>query len=122
MLWISGDTVLYDGVRAVARRLKIDTALMHLGAVRFPVTGAVHYTMTAKEAVQLCRLIKPRTVIPIHYEGWKHFHEGRREIEQEFAAAEDSIRSQLRWLPLGVPVDLEVSQPGLFMRDSEGSF
>ena len=39
MLWISGDTVLYDGVREVADRLDVDTALLHLGGVRFPVTG-----------------------------------------------------------------------------------
>ena len=39
VLWISGDTVLYDGVREVADRLQVDTALLHLGGVRFPVTG-----------------------------------------------------------------------------------
>ena len=30
-LWISGDTVLYDGVREVADRLEVDTAIVHLG-------------------------------------------------------------------------------------------
>ncbi len=39
VLWISGDTVLYDGVREVASRLTVDTAIVHLGGVRFPVTG-----------------------------------------------------------------------------------
>ncbi len=38
-LWISGDTVLYDGVREVAERLDIGTALVHLGGVRLPVSG-----------------------------------------------------------------------------------
>jgi hypothetical protein len=38
-LWIAGDTVLYDGVRQVADRLQVGTALLHLGCVRFPVTG-----------------------------------------------------------------------------------
>ena len=47
VLWISGDTVLYDGVREVAERLQVDTALLHLGGVRFPVSGPVRYTMTA---------------------------------------------------------------------------
>ena len=36
VLWISGDTVLYDGVREVADRFHVDTALLHLGGVRFP--------------------------------------------------------------------------------------
>ena len=104
MLWISGDTVLYDGVRQVADRLQVDTALLHLGGVRFPVSGPVRYTMTARDAVELCRLIGPRTAIPIHYEGWKHFREGRAAIERELARAPADIRSRVRWLPLGVAV------------------
>jgi L-ascorbate metabolism protein UlaG (beta-lactamase superfamily) len=105
VLWISGDTVLYDGVREVAG-LKINTALLHLGGVQFPVTGPVRYTMTAKDAVELCVLIHPRTVIPIHYEGWKHFRQGRESIENELARAPEDIRRSVRWLPIGTAVDL----------------
>jgi L-ascorbate metabolism protein UlaG (beta-lactamase superfamily) len=103
VLWISGDTVLYSGVREVADRLEVDTALLHLGGVRFPVTGPIRYSMTAKDAVALCRLVRPNTAIPIHYEGWKHFQESRAEIERAFAGASDDIRSSLRWLPIGEP-------------------
>ena len=106
VLWISGDTVLYDGVRQVADRLQVDTALLHLGGVRFPISGPVHYTMTAEEAVELCRLVRPRTVIPIHYEGWKHFREGREAIEREFADAPEDVRDRIRWLPIGVATGL----------------
>ena len=48
MLWISGDTVLYDGVREVAHRLTVDTAILHLGGVKFPVSGPLRYTITAR--------------------------------------------------------------------------
>ena len=106
VLWISGDTVLYDGVRQVADRLEVDTALLHLGGVQFPVTGPVRYTMTAREAVELCRLVRPRTAIPIHYEGWKHFKEGREATEREFARAPEDIRRRIRWLPLGTEVEI----------------
>ena len=54
-LWISGDTVLYDGVRHVADRLEVDIAMLHLGAVQFGLTGPVRYTMTAREAIELLR-------------------------------------------------------------------
>ena len=107
VLWISGDTVLYDGVRTVADRLEVDVALLHLGGVQFPVTGPVRYTMTAKDAVELCRLVEPRTAIPIHYEGWKHFKQNRAGIERELAGAPDDIRSRIRWLPLGTEIELE---------------
>jgi L-ascorbate metabolism protein UlaG (beta-lactamase superfamily) len=102
-LWISGDTVLYDGVREVAKRLPVETAIVHLGGVRFPISGPLRYTMNAREAVELCDLIRPRTTIPIHYEGWKHFRQGRKAIEAEFATAPPTVRDTLRWLPIGEP-------------------
>ena len=101
VLWISGDTVLFDGLRHVADRLQVGTALLHLGGVQFPVTGPLRYSMTARDAVALCRILRPRTAIPIHYEGWKHFRQSQDVIEREFARAPDDIRRCLRWLPIG---------------------
>jgi L-ascorbate metabolism protein UlaG (beta-lactamase superfamily) len=106
VLWISGDTVLYDGVRQVADRLQVDTAILHLGGVQFPITGPLRYTMTARDAVELCRLVRPRTAIPLHYEGWKHFREGREAIERELAGAPDDVRRSILWLPIGERVEL----------------
>jgi L-ascorbate metabolism protein UlaG (beta-lactamase superfamily) len=106
VLWISGDTVLYDGVFEVADRFEVDTALLHLGGVRFPISGPFRYTMTAHEAIELCGRIRPRTAIPLHYEGWKHFRQGREAIERELASAPDDIRPRFRWLPIGVEVEV----------------
>jgi L-ascorbate metabolism protein UlaG (beta-lactamase superfamily) len=108
LLWVSGDTVLYDGVRQVAERLRVGTALLHLGGVRFPITGPLRYTMTAGEAVELLGALHPETAIPIHYEGWKHFREDRDAIETELAAAPEEVRKSIRWLPPGAPVSVEV--------------
>jgi L-ascorbate metabolism protein UlaG (beta-lactamase superfamily) len=74
--------------------------------VQFPVTGPVRYTMTAKDAVELSGLVRPRAIIPIHYKGWKHFKEGREAIERELERAPQDIRERIRWLPLGVEVGL----------------
>jgi L-ascorbate metabolism protein UlaG (beta-lactamase superfamily) len=110
-LWTSGDTVLYDGVRQVADRLRVDTAILHLGGVRFPVTGPVRFTLTAHEAIELCRLMRPRIAIPIHYEGWHHFRQGRDAIERELANAPVNIRQHIQWLPIGDRVELAPSLP-----------
>jgi L-ascorbate metabolism protein UlaG (beta-lactamase superfamily) len=106
VFWISGDTLLYDGVRGVADRLQVDVALVHLGATRFPITGPVRYSMTAQDAVELCCLVRPRTVIPVHYEGWSHFKQDRAAIEREFASAPMNIRESFRLLPIGAGVEL----------------
>ena len=111
-LWISGDTVLYDGVREAAGRLDVDTLLLHLGGVRFGVTGPVRYTMSPAEGVELCRLVRPRTIIPVHYEGWSHFKANRAATERAFASAPEDIRSRVRWLPLGEAVELAASGAG----------
>ena len=107
-LWISGDTVLYDGVREVADRVDVGTALIHVGGVRFPISGPLRYTMTGADAAELCARIRPHTAIPIHYEGWKHFREGKAEVERDLAAAPDDVRARFRWLPIGTPTTVEV--------------
>jgi L-ascorbate metabolism protein UlaG (beta-lactamase superfamily) len=106
VLWISGDTVLYEGVRGVAGRLQVGIALLHLGGVQFPVTGPLRYTMTGSDAVELCGLVRPHEAIPIHYEGWKHFKDGQEAVERELAAAPEDVRRRFRWLPIGEPVEL----------------
>ena len=52
--------------------------------------------------------MRPRTVIPVHYEGWKHFRQGREAIEQAFDGAPEAFRNSVRWVPIGTPVELEV--------------
>jgi len=112
VLWISGDTVLYDGVRQVAERIRVDTAILHLGGVQFPITGPLRYTMTARDAIELCGIVRPRLAIPIHYEGWGHFREGRDAIERELAGAPEDIRRRFFWLTPGRPETLPVDVGG----------
>jgi L-ascorbate metabolism protein UlaG (beta-lactamase superfamily) len=102
-VWITGDTVLYGGVREAAARVDCDVMLVHLGAVRFAVTGPLHYTLTARAAVTLCDVARPRLVVPVHYEGWQHFSQGRADVERAFAGTSHDVR----WLPIGEPVELE---------------
>lgn len=105
-LWISGDTVLYDGVREVAQRIDVDIAIVHLGGVQFPVSGPLRYTMTGADAVELLGQISPRVAIPLHYEGWKHFRQQRDGVEAAFAAAPGDLQERITWLPLGAPVEV----------------
>jgi L-ascorbate metabolism protein UlaG (beta-lactamase superfamily) len=106
--WISGDTVFYRGMRDVAARLRIGTALLHLGGVQFPLTGPLRYTMTASDAIRICELVRPHLAIPVHYDGWSHFQETQPTIERLFAAADPAIRDRIRWLPAGTPATVSV--------------
>jgi L-ascorbate metabolism protein UlaG (beta-lactamase superfamily) len=99
-VWISGDTVVFPGALEVASRFTVDTAILHLGKVQFGLTGPTRFSMTGKDAVRLCATIKPRRIVPVHYEGWSHFHEGRAGIEAAFG------QGALIWLEPGVQTAL----------------
>jgi L-ascorbate metabolism protein UlaG (beta-lactamase superfamily) len=105
-LWISGDTVLFDGVREVADRLHVDIALLHLGGVRFPISGPLHYTMTIDDGIELSRSIRPRVAIPVHYEGWSHFRQGRDAIERALRTESTDIQEMFRFLEIGVTTEV----------------
>jgi L-ascorbate metabolism protein UlaG (beta-lactamase superfamily) len=104
--WISGDTVLYAGVREVAERVDVGVALIHLGGVRFPISGPLRYTMTAADAAELCELIGPEAFVPIHYEGWSHFQEERPKVEAALAAR-PAVKSRLHWIEPGRTLTLQ---------------
>ncbi len=106
VLYISGDTVLFDTLYEIPRRYEVGTALLHFGAAHFDVLGPVHLTFTAHEGVQFAQELGDSTIIPIHYEGWTHFVEGRAEIEQAFAHA--GLAKRLKFLPIGQAITINV--------------
>ncbi|WP_109209611.1 MULTISPECIES: MBL fold metallo-hydrolase [Microbacterium] len=105
-LWMTGDTVMYGALRAAARGLRPDVALVHIGAVKFPLTGPLAYTMNAEDAVELIALAQPGVAVPIHVEGWSHFSQQEEAAADVFEAAPGDVRDRVRWAPLGEPVDL----------------
>ena len=105
-LYISGDSVWFKGIREITEHFRIGTAILHIGRASFPSTGLVWFTFSAKEAVRVVKALQPQSVIPIHYEGWKHFREPRAQAERVFLTA--GIQDKVHWLPLGEPVDMEI--------------
>lgn len=105
--WITGDSVLYDGLREVPRRFDVGTVVAHLGGVTFPwLSGPLRYTMNAEEAVELCGALDPTTIVPLHFEGWKHFRQGRSKAETVLQGS--PLGDRVRWLPTGEPATLTV--------------
>jgi L-ascorbate metabolism protein UlaG (beta-lactamase superfamily) len=105
-LYISGDSVWFNGIPEIAKRFRISTAILHIGKAGFLMTGPIWFTFSAKQAVRVVKALKPQRVIPIHYEGWKHFREPRAQAEKEFLVA--GILDKVQWLPLGKPLDMEI--------------
>jgi len=105
-LYISGDTIYYHGIDEVAERFRVSLALLHLGRAGFPITGPLRFTMDVRDGVRAAQVLKPRAIIPIHYEGWAHFRDGRAAIQTGFAQA--GLKDRLSWLELGKATQLEI--------------
>lgn len=105
-LYLSGDTVWFKGMAEVARRFRVGTFVPYLGGARFAISGRARYTLTGRAAVRATEALSPRAVVPLHYEGWSHLREGREEVQRSFAEA--GLAEQLRWLPAGESVELDV--------------
>jgi L-ascorbate metabolism protein UlaG (beta-lactamase superfamily) len=105
-LYISGDTVWFDGIREIARRFQIGAAILHIGKASFPITGPIRFTFNARDAIRAIKVLNPRTVIPIHYEGWKHFREPGAEAARQFVSA--GMNSVVQWLALGETAAIEI--------------
>jgi L-ascorbate metabolism protein UlaG (beta-lactamase superfamily) len=99
-IYVSGDTVPFSGTEEIASRYApVDLAILHLGRVQLAATGDATFSLSADEAIRYAQALGARKVIPIHFEGWMHFTQGRDEAERAFAASEIAGRTQ--WLRSG---------------------
>ena len=103
-VYLSGDTVWYEGVAEVARRFPVRTAVLFLGAARVAAVGPWALTMTAQDAVEAARAFADAAIVPLHFEGWEHFSESRAEVDAAFQRA--GLSERLRWPERGRAIAL----------------
>ncbi|MCC8250147.1 MBL fold metallo-hydrolase [Saccharothrix luteola] len=88
-VYVSGDNASLDAVRQVAERFgPVDTAILFAGAPRFPILfdGAV-IVLDSAQAAEAVGILGARQVVPVHYDSWAHFTEGRDDLVEAFTAA-----------------------------------
>ncbi|RJL24462.1 MBL fold metallo-hydrolase [Bailinhaonella thermotolerans] len=97
-VYVSGDTLMYDGVRRIAERYPhIDLALVHLGGTR--LLGLLTVTMDAVQGTEWLRAVAPRHTVPIHHDDYTVFKSPLRDF---LARAEDQgLAAGIRTLPRG---------------------
>jgi L-ascorbate metabolism protein UlaG (beta-lactamase superfamily) len=111
-VWISGDTVLFPALRQFlthqrANGRRIDVAIIHCGGVcfpRLPILGRSPFTFNAEQVVEVCRLLEPRLVIPVHRDGWTHFREPAEQLRATLTQA--GLSERCRFLGLGESTSL----------------
>lgn len=68
-LYISGDTLMFDDLAEISRRYPdIHLAVLHLGGTLLP--GGLLVTMDGRQGADLVRALRPRRILPVHYEDY----------------------------------------------------
>ena len=95
-VYVSGDNASLDRVRQIADRFgPVDTAILFAGAVRGDFVDNALLTLDSGQAAEAAVILGARHVVPVHYEGWAHFTEGRDRLEKAFAAA--GLADRVQW-------------------------
>jgi L-ascorbate metabolism protein UlaG (beta-lactamase superfamily) len=101
-VYVTGDTVWYDGTAEVARRFPAGVVLLFAGAAR--TRGPFHLTMDTNDAIETAHAFPNAVIVPVHYEGWEHFSQGGADLEASFKAL--GISQRLRLLEPGVRTEV----------------
>ena len=106
-LYISGDTVYFEGVEEIAARYRVDTAILNVGRAGFPAQmGDKYLTFTVAEAIKLAQLFRLNKLVPTRFEGWEHFQEGPALTHDRIV--ESGLEEILVWLVPGKPAQIEI--------------
>ncbi|MGI5170097.1 MBL fold metallo-hydrolase [Spirillospora sp. CA-253888] len=88
-VYVSGDNASLDLVGQIAERFgPVDTAVLFAGAPRFSVLfGGATIVLDSAQTAEAAKLLGARRVVPVHYDSWAHFTEGRDDLAAAFADA-----------------------------------
>ncbi|MEU4390036.1 MBL fold metallo-hydrolase [Kribbella sp. NPDC023855] len=103
-VYVSGDNASLDAVKEIAERFApVHTAILFAGAPSFPVLfGGAPIVFDSVQTAEAARILGALRAVPVHYDGWDHYAEGRAELTAAFAAAGLADR-----LDLGSPMPRE---------------
>lgn len=76
VVYNAGDTALFGDMRLIGERRRLDLALLPIGD---------NYTMGPEDAAYAARLLKPRAVIPMHYDTFDRIHQDPAAFARELA-------------------------------------
>jgi L-ascorbate metabolism protein UlaG (beta-lactamase superfamily) len=102
-LYVSGDTVWFDGVAEVAKRFKAGVVLPFAGAAQ--TRGPFHLTMDTNDTIETARAFPDAMIVPVHTDGWAHFRQSAGDLRASFDTL--GFGARLKILEPGVPTVIE---------------
>ena len=103
-IYVSGDTVWYDGVAEVARRFRPRLVVAFAGSAE--TRGKFHLTMDSNDVIALAHAFPETRIVAIHNEGWAHFKESAADLGQAMTAL--GVGERLVPLDKGKPLPISL--------------
>lgn len=104
-VYISGDNASLDLVHEIAERLgPVDVALVSAGAAQTALVEGASLTLTSKLAAEAVRILGSPQTVPLHFEGWAHYTQGRVTLLDAFERA--GLAERLHLLERGERIEL----------------
>lgn len=101
-VYVTGDTVWYDGVAEVARRFDAGIVLPFAGAAQ--TRGPFHLTMDVNDTIETARAFPNATIVPVHHDSWAHFKQNDSDLDMSFKTL--GFRDRLMLLKPGIATDV----------------
>ena len=81
-IYVTGDTVWYEGTAEVARRFAPKVVMLFTGAAE--PRGRFHMTMDSNDALEAAHAFPNAAIVAVHNEGWVHFKESPEQLADVF--------------------------------------
>jgi L-ascorbate metabolism protein UlaG (beta-lactamase superfamily) len=102
-IYISGDTILFEGLLRELEKYRIDCAILYGGGARLPIFG--RHTFSNAEIISLVNRLKPEQTFVVHQETLNHCVEPAMQLINLIQAT--NVRTHLRPLIPGETVEIE---------------
>lgn len=82
VIYFGGDTIYIKELEQIGEKYNVKSFICNLGVAYGPPDGKIHkepykITMSGKDAANLSKKIGADVIIPVHFEEWTHFQQGR---------------------------------------------
>ncbi|MEV5709209.1 MBL fold metallo-hydrolase [Actinoallomurus sp. NPDC052274] len=84
-VYVSGDNASLELVERIAARFApVDVAVMFAGAARPGVLDGALLTLNSEQTAAAAEILRARRVVPVHFDGWRHFTENAEALTGAF--------------------------------------
>jgi len=103
LVYITGDTLWFDGTAEVADRFSPKAVVMYTGAAE--PRGRYHMTMGSEDALECANAFPDSVLVSVHNEGWGHLKESQDQLADVFEKF--GIGTRLTPFHKGEPLTIE---------------